>query len=292
MKKVICLISDRQTNYIFDVYLIKEKKGKAIVMYKVPFAIKKDEINCERKAFDKKADDFRKLLFETLSSYKYINTHLIIALDTLDTLREEINLPILNNREFKIALDLEISKRYNNQDITNENGDYVKYLSKVKKDNYYIAKLILVKRSLKDFIDKVFLPLPYNIKGLVFFSEYVNDYLRSHFKKDETNYLFILGIENRYVINVVCDGYLKYTYSQNKDSQVLTRIISLYHYYENNIKENIFLLDNDEESKINLQNKLKEFELFVREVPIDIKQNERVDINSLLYRKLNDYEKI
>ena len=42
----MCIISDRQNNYIFDIYLIKEKRGKANIINKIPFGIdKKDIVN-------------------------------------------------------------------------------------------------------------------------------------------------------------------------------------------------------------------------------------------------------
>ena len=62
MKKVMCIISDRQNNYIFDIYLIKEKRGKANIINKIPFGIdKKDIVNIDNKLFEKTVSDFRKV---------------------------------------------------------------------------------------------------------------------------------------------------------------------------------------------------------------------------------------
>lgn len=73
MKKVMCIISDRQNNYIFDIYLIKEKRGKANIINKIPFGIdKKDIVNIDNKLFEKQ---FR--IFESYYTNRFMKLNLL-----------------------------------------------------------------------------------------------------------------------------------------------------------------------------------------------------------------------
>lgn len=277
----MCIISDRQNNYIFDIYLIKEKRGKANIINKIPFGIdKKDILNIDNKLFEKTVSDFRKLLYESLYEAKFINTHLIITIDTKDIIRETIKIPDLSYKELKLAIDVEISKRYN--------GDYIKYVSKRKKDDFWLTKTILLKKNLKEFIDKVFLPLPFNIKGISFLGEVVYGYLHDDLMKANKNFIYVLDTLDKFIINVVIDDFLMYTYTQDKDKTIGLRIISLYKYFEKELNKTVYLYIYNNEDNQNLKSflKEKEFELY------EVITKERIDINSLLYRKNYDYEKI
>ena len=282
MKKVMCIISDRQNNYIFDIYLIKEKRGKANIINKIPFGIdKKDIVNIDNKLFEKTVSDFRKLLYESLYEAKFVNTHLIISIDTKDIIRETINIPDLSYKELKLAIDIEISKRYN--------GEYIKYISKRKKDDYWLTKTMLLKKNLKEFIDKVFLPLPFNIKGISFLGEVVFGYLYDDIKTiNNQNSIYVLDIQDKYIISVVIDGILMYTYTEEKDKSIESRIISLYKYYEKDLKKVIYFYTNSIVDFHRLKETLIEKGFDVHEVIM----KDRIDINSLLYRKNYDYEKI
>ncbi len=102
------------------------------------------------------------------------------------------------------------------------------------------------------------------------------------------NSIYVLDIQDKYIISVVIDGILMYTYTEEKDKSIESRIISLYKYYEKDLKKVIYFYTNSIVDFHRLKETLIEKGFDVHEVIM----KDRIDINSLLYRKNYDYEKI
>lgn len=274
MKKVICIISERNNKYIFDLYLIKENKTLEIVN-KLPFSVNKKDLT------EKVISDYRKMIYSFISNAKYTNVHLIIGIDIKNTIRDEIILPEISTREFKKAVEMEISKRYN--------GKYIKYYSKTKREEYYNVKIILLNKELKEFLDKVYLPLPFNIKGLTFLGEAIKEYTHEDIKNkfNVASYIFLYYAEDKYIINVIINEALKYSYTQEIDDTIITRITSLYGYYFKDTNEEIQILVYSERTK----NTLQEIEKKGLRICWNI-ISEKLDIMCLMNRKNYHYEKM
>lgn len=276
MKKVICIISDRQNNYILDCYLVRIKRGGNIIDNKIPFAISKKEI-ANQSIYSKEIENFRKIILESFISNKYINTGLIIAIDTKDTIRDEIKIPIIKDKDMKSIVNMEVVKRYN--------IDYVKYVYKKKYSDYNLIKINLISKELKEFIDKIFIPMPFNIKKLCFQNEVILNGIKDQIEKKhkKTNYILVLQFEDKYITSVVINNILRYTYTDITTKELIPRIYSLYRYFENELDNDLILCTNDIMIK-----DLEKLDINVIKELID----NNIIINSLIYRKNYEYEKV
>ncbi len=274
MKKVVCIISERNNKYIFDMYLVRNEKTVEYVD-KLPFSVSKNSLT------QKEISDYRKIIYSFIASAKFTNVHLIIGIDIKNLIRDELVLPEISSKEFKKAIEMEISKRYN--------GEYIKYICKSKKEEYYNVKVILLNKKLKDFIDKVYLPLPFNIKGLTFLGEAIKEYTHEQIKQiyNKSTYIFVYCTQEKYIVNVVVKDVLKYSATQEMDETIITRIVSLYGYYQSseNLTKDIIVY-----SEVN-NNKIKEIENHGLRLCLNM-ISEKLGIMSLINRKNYHYEKI
>lgn len=276
MKRTICIISENEKCYIFDIYLIKEKgkindQNDYQIIDKIPLAYNKDQITNH-----KNINDFVNMLTKALSKHRYINTSLYISINIQSIIRDKFTFPKLSQLELKNQIDLELNKRYNN--------DFVKYYKKEIISNKIIINTLIFNNDIKQLIDNVFSNIKMKIKKISFQCENVNSLLTKVISDE--SYVFLYQDYNNYQIIITSKKEPLYTSTCTKEN-IITRIMSLYGYYSNIITNKIYTIIYEGDKII--IDKLKELGLEVNQ----LEYNRRIDIDSIIMRNTrDDYEKL
>lgn len=296
MKKVICILNENTDNFLFDIYLLKDRKGskgyKNInpmnqidyqLINKIPFSFKKESISNQ-----KEIKKFILMFTKMLSKNRYLNCSLYISINIQSIIRDKFVFPKLSVNELRKTIDLELTKRYNN--------GYVKYYKKELEGNKLIVHSIIFDERIKNLIENIFTNIQMKVKRTSFLCENMN-YLISKVIKDDS-YVFLYQDSNYYEIIICNHKEPIYTYTAfnkidktNNDgkinSNILSRLVSLYGYYCNIITNKVYTLIFEGGNKIieDITN------LGLNVFPLDYQR--RLDIDSVLIRNIkDDYEKL